>query len=77
MKTAPDLPMIFGVSKRTERLRGKLGSFVSQYGRKKNQNDPNDRRYSREVEQLVKQMDPRELDELLHGDEPDDEAGSD
>jgi hypothetical protein len=67
--------MITDVSKRTQRLDGELGSFIQQYGRKKNQNDPNDRRYSREIEQLVKQMDPRELDALLHGnDEPEDEA---
>ena len=63
-----------GVSKRRQRLRGELGSFVQQYARKKNPGiDPNDRRYSREVEQHVKQMDPRELDELLHGDDDSDE----
>ena len=60
------------MSKRRQRLRGELGSFVQQYGRKKYPGiDPNDRRYSREVEQQVKQMDPRELDELLHGDDND------
>ena len=61
-----------GVSKRRQRLRGELGSFVQQYARKPGR--PNDRRYSREVEQHVKQMDPRELDELLHGDDDLDEA---
>lgn len=66
------------MSKRRQRLRGELGSFVQQYARKKNPGiDPNDRRYSREAEQQVKQMDARELDELLHGDEDsDDEVGA-
>lgn len=64
-----------GMSKRTQRLRGELGSFVHQYRRKKNPGiDPNDRRYSREIEQQVKQMDPRELDELLHGDDSNDQC---
>ena len=67
-----------GVNKRSRRLQGEIGSFVRQYGRKKNQNDPNDRRYDREVERFVKQMPPEELDELMHGDVDDDsdaEAG--
>lgn len=62
------------MSKRRQRLRDELGSFVQQYGRKKNPGiDPNDRRYSREIEKQVKQMDPRELDELLHRDEDSDD----
>lgn len=69
--------MIDDMSNRRNRLRAELGSFVQQYGRKKNPGiDPNDRRYSREVERQVKQMDPLELDELLHGDDDaDDERG--
>ena len=51
------------------RLTGELGTFMRQYGRKKDpHHDPNDRGYDRELERLVKQMDPAELDELLHGD---------
>jgi hypothetical protein len=69
--------MIGNVSKRSQRLRGELGAFVQQYARKKNpRNDPNDRRYSREVERQVKQMDPQELDELLHGDGDHQDNGS-
>lgn len=30
--------------------------------------DPNDRRYSRKVEQALKRLSPEELDELLRGD---------
>jgi hypothetical protein len=55
------------MSKRRQRLQGQLGAFVQQYARKKNQNDPNDRRYDRGIERLVKQMDPYDLDDLLHG----------
>ena len=63
--------MIRSMAKRRQRLQGELGAFVRQYGRKKNRNDPNDRRYDRQTERLVKQMDPRELDDLLHGDSDD------
>jgi hypothetical protein len=58
-------------------LQGEIGAFVRQYGRKKNQNDPNDRRYDREIEQLVKHMSPEELDALMHGDvdESEDDGG--
>jgi hypothetical protein len=69
--------MIRDVSKRRERLRWELGPFIQQYGRKKYPGiDPNDRHYSREIEREVKRMDPRELDELLHGDDDlDDDVG--
>ncbi len=56
------------VSKRKQRLEGRVGTFMRQYGRKKHPgHDPNDRGYDRSVEQQVKRMDPRELGELLHG----------
>jgi hypothetical protein len=47
-----------------------IALFVRQYGRKKRASDydPNDRHYDRQVEKLVKQMDPVELDTLLRGD---------
>jgi hypothetical protein len=47
----------------------KLRLFMQQYGRKANSNDPNDRRYDREVEMVVKRMKPDELDRLLRNDE--------
>ena len=47
---------------------------MRQYRRKKHPgHDPNDRGYDRQLEKQMKQMDPRELDELLH-DDLDDQA---
>jgi hypothetical protein len=63
------IPIIGTVSQRRQRLQGELGAFMRQYGRKKHpRHDPNDRGYDRGVERQIKDMDPRELDELLHGD---------
>lgn len=60
------------MSKRRQRLQGELGAFVRQYGRKKHPgHDPNDRGYDRQLEQQMKQMDPRDLDDLLDGDQDD------
>jgi hypothetical protein len=57
------------MSQRRRRLVGELGTFMRQYGRKAHPgHDPNDRGYDRGIERLVKNMDPTELDELLHGD---------
>ena len=54
------------VSKRRQRLEGRIGTFIRQYARKRHpRHDPNDRRYNREVEAMVKRMDPQELDALL------------
>lgn len=42
---------------------------MQQYGRKSkhiNGHDPNDRSYNRRTEELVKRMDPMELDRLMH-----------
>jgi hypothetical protein len=45
-------------------------TFVAEYGRKAQKGvEPNDRRYSEEIERLIKRMDPRELDTLLRDDE--------
>jgi ribosomal protein S20 len=47
----------------------KLKSFVQEYGRRAQKGvEPNDRRYDREVEQIVKRMRPDELDRLLRDD---------
>ena len=44
--------------------------FVQQYGRKAQRGvEPNDRRYSRDVEKALKQLKPDELDRLMHDDE--------
>ena len=61
------------MSKRGKKLRQEIRAFVQQYGRKANQNDPNDRRYDRKLEALVKRMKPEELDAIMN--EGDDEDG--
>jgi hypothetical protein len=44
--------------------------FMRQYGRKAQRGvEPNDRRYSREVEMALKQLKPAELDSLMRDDE--------
>lgn len=58
------------VSSRRQRLAAEIATFTRQYARKAHpRHDPNDRRYSRHVEQLVKRMDAEELDSLLRDDE--------
>lgn len=50
-----------------------LQLFVKDYGRKAQKGvEPNDRRYSREVEQIAKRLPPDELDALLRDGEQDD-----
>jgi len=56
------------MSKRGKKLEKELGAFLKQYARKSNKNiDPNDRRYDRRIEALVKRLHPEELDRLLRG----------
>jgi hypothetical protein len=44
--------------------------FVQQYGRKAQRGmEPNDRRYSRDVEKALKQLKPDELDSLMRDDQ--------
>ena len=62
------------MSKRKEKLRAGIESFVRQYGRKAQRGqEPNDRGYSRAMEAKLKRTNPEELDELLNG-EPEDFA---
>ena len=57
------------MSKRKRWLESEIGAFVRQYARRHHPGtDPNDRRYDREVEQIVRKMSPAVLDELMHGD---------
>jgi hypothetical protein len=45
-------------------------TFAQLYGRKAHRGqEPNDRRYDREIEARLKQTKPEELDRLLRGDE--------
>lgn len=56
-------------TRRKHLLAAKLGSFVQQYGRKAQKGaEPNDRRYSGEIEELMKHLPPEELSALLSGD---------
>lgn len=51
-----------------------LGIFLRQYGRKAPKSgEPNDRGYSRKVEQRIKRMSAEELDELMRGEGTDDD----
>jgi hypothetical protein len=68
--------MVPNDGKPTKRRRGRkiteadLGLFLQQYGRKAQSGwDPNDRGYSREIEQKLKRMRPEDLDRLMRGDE--------
>jgi hypothetical protein len=62
------------VSKRKKRLEAEIGVFVRQYARKRYPGmDPNDRRYDREIERLIRRMKPEELDQLMR--EGEDESG--
>jgi hypothetical protein len=58
-------------------VRLEIGTFLRQYDRTSRRKgmDPNDRHYSRKVEQAVKRMPPGELDRAIRGDE--DEADDD
>jgi hypothetical protein len=54
------------MSLRGKKLEKELGAFLKQYARKAYKTiDPNDRRFDRRIERLVKQMKPEELDRLL------------
>ena len=54
------------MSKRGKKLAQELGVFLKQYARKAYKNiDPNDRTYDRNIEKLIKRMDPQELDRLM------------
>ena len=57
------------INRRKQMLAEELGSFVQKYGRKAQKGvEPNDRRYSAEIEERVKRLPPEELSELLSGD---------
>ena len=55
------------MSKRTNRLAAQLSAFVQQYRRKAQRGvEPNDRQYSREAEEVMKQLSPEELSTALN-----------
>lgn len=55
------------MSRREDRIRSELGGFLKAYGRRKQRHgpDPNDRNYSRIVEEKIKRMRPEDLDRLM------------
>jgi hypothetical protein len=56
-------------SRRRELLADEVATFIKHYQRKHYPKmDPNDRRYDRDIEAMVKRMSPEALDELIHGD---------
>lgn len=57
-------------------LRGRVAAFAKLYARKAQRGvEPNDRRFDRKVEKLVKKLRPEELSRLLHEDEDKDGPG--
>jgi len=57
---------------RKQKLAAEIGVFLRQYARKAHPGiDPNDRRYSRKIEEMVKRMRPEEFDELLNDSDED------
>lgn len=57
------------MKKSLQRMAGRIGLFLQQYGRKadRNASDPNDRCYDRKLERRIKALDPRDFDELVNG----------
>ena len=54
------------VAKRKNELEAKVARFLQQYGRKAQKGqEPNDRRFDRKVQGMIKRMKPDELDRLL------------
>lgn len=51
-----------------EKIEKEIGYFLKEYRRKRGC-DPNDRHYSRKLEDIIKRMDPEELSLIMHGDD--------
>lgn len=65
------------MARRHDRLSSEIGIFLQKYARPKHAgHDPNDRTYDRNVERVVKRMDPEELDALIRGDDLDEPIDS-
>jgi len=55
------------MSKKKKIMENEIADFLRKYGRKKYPGkDPNDRDYDRELAKKIKQMNPEELDRLMH-----------
>jgi hypothetical protein len=68
-----------GLSKKGRKeLATQVDAFLQQYQRKAQKNtEPNDRHYSRSVEQVIRRLKPEDLDILLNGEEDERLNGSD
>jgi uncharacterized protein (TIGR02996 family) len=56
--------------RKRELLQADVAMFLKQYARKAEANtDPNDRRYSRQLEERLKRMRPEDLDRLIRGED--------
>jgi hypothetical protein len=57
------------VKRRQQRLQADLARFVQKYARKKpRKGEPNDRKYSHDVQRMVRRISPQDFDHLLHDD---------
>jgi hypothetical protein len=55
------------MSKRRQKLKSQIGTFMHQYQRKAGPaGDPNDRDYDRRLEEKLKRMSPEEFDALIN-----------
>lgn len=54
-----------------KKIKSEYGTFIQQYARKKSRNgyDPNDRSYSRKLEEKLKRMRPEDIQALLDEDD--------
>jgi len=53
---------------RQREIEGKVAAFLRKYARKApKQGEPNDRRFDRQVRQMIRRMKPEELDRLMRG----------
>ena len=58
------------MSRRGKKLRQELGVFLRKYSRQSQSGqEPNDRSYDRQMERLIKQMKPEDLDALMRGED--------
>lgn len=55
-----------------KQLGNRIALFLRQYARKSDaRSDPNDRRYDRKIEEIIKRMNPQELDRLIRSEDGD------
>jgi len=56
------------MAKRQRELEAKVAAFLRKYGRKgQRRREPNDRRFDRQIQPMIRRMKPEELDRLMRG----------